>query len=290
MPPEKKGIAMTALSAVIFGLIPSLCEMTYRLGNDPITLSFFKSTFTVPFCGIAMLRNGVSFRISMQQMIRLALAAIFSNVLTTILLFSSYTIINASTATAIHFMYPLIVALICRFSYHEKITRSQAVSLFIAAVGIMFFANLHDMQKLAGIIFALLSGITYAIYLVIIDKMKLSSINGYKLAFYLSLDAAVAFLGMNWFTGNIVFLQTVESNAVMVIISLADSLLALYLLKEGIKILGSKKASILSMLEPLSAMLFGYLLNHQAVSRKEIIGSAIVILSVILMGRETQPS
>ena len=48
------------------------------------------------------------------------------------------------------------------------------------------FLDLNDLTKLTGVLMAIASSITFAVYLVGVEKLHLSKINDLKLTFYIS--------------------------------------------------------------------------------------------------------
>ena len=166
-----KGIIYVLISALIYGFTPVLCSMTYKLGNTPLTLTFFRSFFVLPVLAILMKKEHISLKISANELKKVFIIALFGAVLTTLLLYSSYQYIAVGTATTLHFLYPLFVTLICHFIYRDSMRKIQIIALFISLVGVAFFINLNDLSAIQGIVMALISGFTFSIYLVGIEKI-----------------------------------------------------------------------------------------------------------------------
>lgn len=43
-----KGILFTILSAIIFGFTPALANITYKLGNNSLSMTFFRNLLAIP--------------------------------------------------------------------------------------------------------------------------------------------------------------------------------------------------------------------------------------------------
>ena len=56
----KKGIVYTLVSALLYGFTPILGYVTYSLGNDPITLTFFRNILTIPVLLFIIFKNKIS--------------------------------------------------------------------------------------------------------------------------------------------------------------------------------------------------------------------------------------
>ncbi len=278
-----KGIIYVLISALIYGFTPVLCSMTYKLGNTPLTLTFFRSFFVLPVLAILMKKEHISLKISANELKKVFIIALFGAVLTTLLLYSSYQYIAVGTATTLHFLYPLFVTLICHFIYRDNLKKQQVLALVISLVGVGFFINLQDLAVIQGIVMALISGLTFSIYLVGIEKFGLSAMNSYKLSFYIAACVCCCLVVINVFLGQFNFMQPMYSYLLMIIIALLAQFVAVIMLKEGIAILGSSLASLFSMAEPVSSVIFGFIFLAESVTYMQIIGCVMIMIGVSML-------
>lgn len=280
---KNKAIILTIVSALIYGFTPVLCSLTYAGGNTPYSLTFFRSLFVLPVLGGLLIKNKISLKLNKDEFIKMVIIGLFGAVFTTLLLYSSYTYIGVGTATTLHFMYPLFVLIICHFIYKDHITKKQYSSLLLAMIGIICFINFNDFSKIQGIVMALLSGITFAVYMVGIEKAGLSTMNNYKLSFYLAATVSVSLLVINIFTNQIVFVQPMSNYALMLCIGLLASFIALIFLKIGIQELGSTLASMFCLFEPISSVIFGFFLLNESVDIMKILGCLFIVAAMALL-------
>ncbi len=280
---KNRAIVLTIISALIYGFTPVLCSMTYEYGNNPYSLTFFRSLLVLPVLAVLLIKNKISLRLNKDEFIKMMIIGLFGAVFTTLLLYSSYTYIGVGTATTLHFMYPLFVLVICHFIYRDHITTRQYISLALAMIGIVCFIDFNDFSRIQGIAMALISGVTFAVYLVGIEKTGLSSMNNYKLSFYLSAIVSVSLLVFNIFSNQIVFNQPVSNYFLMVCIGLLASFIALIFLKIGIEELGSTLASMFCLFEPISSVVFGFFLLNESVGFMKILGCLFIIVAMALL-------
>lgn len=278
-----KGIFLTVLSAIIYGFTPVLCSITYSYGNNPITLTFFRGFIILPILTCLMLKDKVSFKVNLIEFLKISFVAIFGSVITTLLLYSSYQYLDVGTSTTLHFMYPLFVTLICHFIYKDVLTKRHIIALGLALIGIFTFINFNDLNKIKGIIFALTSGVTFSIYLVGIEKLKLSKMNDYKLSFYLALVMTISLFIFGSTTKQLVFNQPLQSYALIVCVAILAQLIAVICLKKGIAYLGSSLASMFSMFEPVSSVIFGFLFLNEPITALKVIGCCFILGGVSLL-------
>ena len=134
-----------------------------------------------------MKARGISFTISVRDLRNTGIIAVFGSGLTTILLFSSYAYIDVGCATTLHFLYPVFVSLLCFAVYHERLGRRKLLALGMAFVGALCFFDLTNAGSITGLIMAASSALTYAFYMVQLEKTRLSHQNAYKISFYLAI-------------------------------------------------------------------------------------------------------
>ena len=283
---RNKGILLVMTSALLYGFAPVLCSMTYQYGNNPITLTFFRSFFVVLILGGIMIKDNISFRCEKGELARIVSVAMFGSVLTTTLLNSSYLYIGVGTATTLHFMYPLFVTLICHFVYHDALSRKHMIALSIALTGVVLFLDFKDLSKMKGIVMALISGVTFAIYLVGIEKLKLSKMNSVKLSFYFALTVSAVIGVSGTLTNQMILNQPLISYALMLGVAIMAQWLAVVFLQKGIDVLGSSLASLFSMFEPVSCLIFGAVLLNETVVFAQLIGCVLILGGVLILVKE----
>ena len=278
-----KGIIYVLISALIYGFTPVLCSMTYDMGNTPLTITFFRSFFVLPVLAILMKKDHISMKITKIELGKVFVIALFGAVLTTLLLYSSYQYIAVGTATTLHFLYPLFVTLICHFIYRDSMRKTQIIALFISLVGVAFFINLNDLSAIQGIVMALISGFTFSIYLVGIEKFGVSNMHSYKLSFYIAMWVCICLVIVNLFTGQFNFDQPLLSYGLMVIVAILAQFVAVVMLKEGIAIIGSSLASMFSMAEPVSSVIFGAIFLSESITIMQIVGCVMIMIGVSML-------
>jgi len=278
---KQSGVLKTMSSALIYGFTPTLCAATYALGNNFATMTFFRNLLVVPVTLAVLLLKHKKWRLGLSDFIKILITANLGALFTTLLLYSSYHYISIGMATTIHFMYPVLVVLLCRIFFGEKVTKRQLCSICLALAGITSFLTGDCSGGMKGILLAFGSSVTFALYLVLMDRLKLSGMEGYRYSFWIALIAsAELFLG-NLKGGYLIFRQPPANYAVMLAVSLSASLLATILLKEGVRILGSSMASFISLLEPVSSIVFGMILLGETVTKNQAIGCILIIISII---------
>lgn len=274
----KKGYIYTALSAIIFGLMPLLTKIIIARGATSLTIPFFRVFYVTIVLFFVLKIKKIDLYLEKRDLISAILTSIFGSGLTIIILNESYNYVDTGIATSLHFLYPLFVAILCCFFYGEKIKKKQILSLSFALVGIICFMSKGN-GSLFGYFLAIASGLTYAFYLVKMDKSGLVKMNALKLSFYLALFTTIEIFTMNLFMQEVVFKMDVLSYALLLVLALSSSFLATVLLQKGMLLLGSTRASFICLLEPVTSMIVGILWLNEAVTFNKGLGGLAIIFS-----------
>lgn len=281
----KKGYIYTALSAIIFGLMPLLTTIIIARGATSLTIAFFRVFYVTVVLFFVLKIKNIDLRLEKRDFLSAILTSIFGSGLTIIILNESYNYVDTGIATSLHFLYPLFVAILCCFFYGEKIKKKQIISLSFALVGIICFMSKGN-GSLFGYFLAIASGLTYAFYLVKMDKTGLVKMNALKLSFYLALFTTIEIFTMNLFMQDVVFKMDAIAYGLLLVLALSSSFLATVLLQKGVLLLGSTRASFICLLEPVTSMIMGILWLNEALTFNKGLGGLAIIISLIIFLKE----
>ena len=281
----KKGYIYTALSAIIFGLMPLLTKIIIARGATSLTIAFFRVFYVTVVLFFVLKIKNIDLRLEKRDFLSAILTSIFGSGLTIIILNESYNYVDTEIATSLHFLYPLFVAILCCFFYGEKIKKKQIISLSFALVGIICFMSKGN-GSLFGYFLAIASGLTYAFYLVKMDKTGLVKMNALKLSFYLALFTTIEIFTMNLFMQDVVFKMDAIAYGLLLVLALSSSFLATVLLQKGVLLLGSTRASFICLLEPVTSMIMGILWLNEALTFNKGLGGLAIIISLIIFLKE----
>lgn len=281
----KKGYIYTALSAIIFGLMPLLTKIIIARGATSLTIPFFRVFYVTIVLFFVLKIKKINLHLEKRDLLSAILTSIFGSGLTIIILNESYNHVDTGIATSLHFLYPLFVAILCCFFCGEKIKKKQILSLSFALVGIICFMSKGN-GSLFGYFLAIASGLTYAFYLVKMDKSGLVKMNALKLSFYLALFTTIEIFTMNLFMQDVVFKMDAIAYGLLLVLALSSSFLATVLLQKGVLLLGSTRASFICLLEPVTSMIVGILWLNEAFTFNKGLGGLAIIISLIIFLKE----
>ena len=279
---SKKGIAYTVGSALLFGFIPLITAVVYQQGIGAMTVAFFRSFIVMCVLFVLLRIRKVSLRLDSYQIKQILKISCFGTGATIILLNYSYLFIDTGTATSLHFLYPIFVALLCRWMYQERLNRQKLIALGWAFIAIVCFILDHFEASILGYTFAILSGLTYAYYMVKVEKTGLVHIDAMKLSFYLSMVVSILCFILQFFIEPIQYIVSIKIYVLLIIIALSSSFLAVIFLQKGIQYLGSTNASIFCLFEPIVSLLCGVLFLNEELSIFKTLGCLCIICSLLI--------
>lgn len=279
-----RGFIAVIVSAIVFGLMPFFAKIIYANGGNPVSLVFYRFFIAIPVLFISIkLNKNISLGISKEEFLKIIVVAVIGYSGTAMLLFLSYNYISTGMTTTIHFGYPMFVILGCAIFYKEKVNYVKAISVLLSTFGIMFFFDRDAGTSITGISIAFLSGITYAFYIIYIDKSGLKKMHSLKLTFYLCVIAAPIIFAFSLITGNFTISITPFGWLLTSILSVGVTLGAVSLFQVGIKMVGPQSAAILSTFEPITSVIMGILVLNEVFSLRVFMGCVLVLLSVIIL-------
>lgn len=200
-------------------------------------------------------------------------------------LFESYNYMDAGIASTILFVYPVMVAIIMAIFFHEKVSFITMFSIALAFTGISLLYEGGDGRtlNLLGVLFVILSSLTYAIYIVGVNRSSLKNLPTAKLTFYALLFGIIIYVvRLDFCTA----LQLVPAPLLWVnVFSLAlfPTIISLIAMTLSIHRIGSTPAAILGALEPVTALFCGVVVFGEQLTPRIMLGVLMILTAVTLI-------
>jgi len=278
-----KGYFLVITSAVIFGCLPLLVKGIYAEGVNSLSVILWRNLLSAPVAGMIALRQRGSLRIPLKAFPSVAAIGIMGCCVAPLLLFSSYFFIGAGIATVFHFVYPAAVVVGGVLFYRERINPGHILSVAMCVVGVALFYTPGEPLDWRGSVLALVSGVAYAIYILLLAHFRYREITGYLLTFYtFSVNAVVMLavcLALDMLTVPASFLGWV----LCFVLAIAVNVCAVAMFQKGTRIIGGPQASVLSTLEPITGVLVGVMAFRETMSLLGVAGTVLVILAGVLI-------
>lgn len=278
---KQKGILFTVISTIIFGITPAIGKLTYAMGNNGIQLAFLRHLFVVPLFLFIVLYQGLSLKVTNQQLKDILKVGFFGNTLTVVLLYSSYSYIGVGSATVLHFLYPLFVCVMNFVLYQQKLNRTQILCLVLAIIGILCFVD-QSSSSMLGFLLAVGSGIFFAYYMIGMDHSTIRYVSPYVFNFYLVVMNSVVIFLLALITKSLSIMPW-HGYFLSMIVAVFTSLIGVVLFQKGICCLGASLTAILSTLEPITSIIVGMFFLGEQLTVMKVIGCVLVLLSTFIL-------
>lgn len=278
-----KGYAYAAIAACTYGINPLLALPLYAEGMNADSVLFFRYGFATVMLWVIMRAMHKQFRMQKSQIPAMTVAATLM-ALSSLLLFEAYNYMDVGIASTLLFVYPVMVALINTIFYRERLSAVTVASIAMATAGIMLLYQGDGTATLSvtGTVLVMLSALSYAVYMVAVNRTSLCRMDSMTLSFYsVGIGIAVFIAGMacNGFTP----VSGPLGWTCVLSLALFPTIVSLVAMVAAIHNIGSTPTAILGALEPVTALVIGVCVFGERLSFGACIGIVLVVGSVTML-------
>lgn len=276
-----KGYLLGAVAAATYGMNPLFALPLYKEGMDPDSVLFFRYLFAIPLLGIMLKARGRSFKLKRKEIPPLIVLG-WLVAISSLTLFQSYNFMEAGIASTILFVYPILVALIMAVVFKEKITLQTVVCILLAlsGIGLLYKGGDGATLSLVGVGLVMASALSYAIYIVGVNRPILKDVATLKVTFY------VLLFGLSIFIVRVDFgqsLQIVDKWYLwgnLLALAVFPTAISFLCTTQAIQYIGSTPTAILGALEPVTAVFFGVTVFGEVLTPRLGCGIVLIIMAV----------
>lgn len=189
-----KGYIVGAIAAATYGLNPLFALPLYADGMGADAVLFYRYLAAVPIMGAMAAFRGRNLALHRRELLPMLFVGILM-ASSSLLLFESYNFMDAGIASTLLFVYPLMVAVIMAVFFRERLAPVTVLCIVMALGGIAMLFKGSDGATLsiAGTVLVMASSLTYAGYIVAVNRPGLREVPTVKLIFYLLVLGALLF-------------------------------------------------------------------------------------------------
>lgn len=281
---KTKGYIFAVVAAVCYGLNPLFALPLYDQGLQPLSVLFYRFAIATVVLFAMIAFGNESFKVSLKELVlSMFMGLMFAG--SSITLFKSFTVMDAGIASTLLFTYPLIVVLLSRIFFKEKVGRITIVSVIVAFVGVLFLYRGENGVAISslGLFLIFTSALSYAIYLIGVNRSVLSKMSSVKLTFYASLTELILLFLLLRCGLDLQILPSLDSLLNVSGLGVFTTVVSLVLVTKSIHIIGSTPASIIGALEPITALMVSVFVFGSILTVMNIFGVVLILFSVILV-------
>ena len=277
-----KGYLFAAIAAASYGTNPIFAIPLYREGISVTSVLFMRYAMAVAIMFfVTMIKSPKAFVIKPKYVGLLAFMGILM-VLSSIALFESYKYLSAGIASTLLFFYPVMVAIIMAIFYKERLTKKSWACLVTAFLGVVILSKNDDggFISLLGLTLVMLSSLSYAIYLVYINRGPMKKINTSTITFYVILGGFLVMIPYCLLDGGLMLPKTTPAWINAIGLGFFPTVISLIFTSRAIALIGSTETAIFGALEPLTAVILGILILGETLTITPAIGMILIFVSV----------
>lgn len=284
MSEKTKGYILASVAAATYGMNPLFALPLYQAGMDPDSVLFFRYLFAIPVLAVMIKARGRNFRLRRNEILPLGMLGILVG-LSSLTLFLSYNYMDAGIASTLLFVYPVMVALIMVVFFREKMTLMSVFSILLALGGIalLFRGGDGSTLSLTGTMLVMGSSLSYAIYIVGVNRPVLKNVATLKVTFYVLVFGLSIFLCRVGFGANLATPEKWYLWFNLIALAVFPTVISFLCTTGAIQYIGSTPTAILGALEPVTAVFFGVLIFDEKLTLRIVCGIVMIIFAVILI-------
>ncbi len=280
-----KGYLFAAIAAASYGTNPIFAIPLYHEGISVSSVLFMRYAMAVAIMFfVTMIKSPKAFVIKPKYVGLLAFMGILM-VLSSIALFESYKYLSAGIASTLLFFYPVMVAVIMAIFYKERLTKKSWACLITAFLGVVILSKNDDggFISLLGLTLVMLSSLSYAIYLVYINRGPMKKINTSTITFYVILGGFLVMIPYCLLDGGLMLPKTTPAWINAIGLGFFPTVISLIFTSRAIALIGSTETAIFGALEPLTAVILGILILGETLTITPAIGMILIFTSVTVL-------
>lgn len=200
-------------------------------------------------------------------------------------LYLSFHHMPAGVASTILFTYPVMTALIMTLFFRERVRLATVASIVLSLAGVLllYWGDTGGTLSGVGVVLVLVSALTYALYIVVVDKSPLA-MSSFKINFYVLFYCAAGMALFALLSGQPLQLPPTPRAWLWVgWLAVVPAIMALVMMVYAAKWLGSTPTAILGALEPTTAVLIGVFVFGEPFGPRLLAGIVLILAAVTII-------
>ncbi len=273
---------LIVVSAFSFGSISVLTVLTTTAGVPLLTTMAWRYVLGAVLLGAVVHIKRVS-SIPRQRIIQLLLIGGVGQALITYLSLHALEYIPVGPLAFLFYTYPAWVALLAAVRRTEKLTPVRVLALMLALTGvtIMIGAPTEKLNPI-GVTLALASAFLYSAYLPTLAHVQ-EDIPALLSAFLLIVGAAISFVTVALFAGELFVPKGAAVWSNILVLSLVSTVIAFSSLIKGLSILGPVRTAIIATVEPFFTAILGAVVLANQFGVATLIGGILIAAAVLVI-------
>lgn len=276
-----KGYLLGIVASCAYGMNPLFTLPLYSHGMSPNTVLLLRYFIAIFIVIIMMKTRGRSFSVERGNIPMLILLGILMAA-SSLTLYISYKYIDAGVASTLLFVYPIMVALIMIFVFHERLSIHIILSTIAALVGIALINQVDGGVTLnaMGVFMVFISSLTYAVYIVLINQSRMRNVPTLTVTLYVLLFGSLFYIIGAIYNNDFSLPHEWQMWGCAISLAVLPTAISFVCTTKAIQYIGSTPTAILGALEPVTAVFFGITVFGEQLSSSQWIGLTVILIAV----------
>lgn len=271
-------------AAVCYGTNPLGALNLYAEGMNTPSVLFYRFGLAWLIVAVVMLFRRESLKVDRREFLTLtALGVLF--IFSSLTLYLSFHLMPAGVASTILFTYPVMTAAIMAVFFRERIRTGTIMSILLSFAGVLllYWSDGGGTLHIGGVALVLVSALTYALYIIVVDKSPLA-MSSFKINFYVLFYCAAGMALFALLSGQPLQLPPTPRAWLWVSwLAVVPAIMALVMMVYAAKYIGSTPTAILGALEPTTAVLIGVFVFAEPFTLRLLLGIVLILAAVTIV-------
>ena len=278
-----------AIAASVWGGLYVVSKVVMEV-VQPMELVWLRYLIALVVLAIMGKSMGVSWRIAKKDLPLIIFIGVCGYALSIWSQFAGTQLSSAQTGSVITSASPAFMVIFAWLALHEKITLRKAGSVVMATIGVLLIVGVGqvDANFRLGALILVLAAVTWALISVLIKKVP-EQYSMVTITTYAMLAAFIVLTPIELPKINGALLAAVMQPVVLagiLYISIISTAIAFYLWNKGLQMVDASTGGIYLFFQPLTGTLLGWLFLDEKIGIPFLLGTALIIISVILVVKE----
>jgi drug/metabolite transporter (DMT)-like permease len=285
IPRELAGIALALVSAVAFGTLAIFGKLAYREGAEPLPLLAIRFAFASVLLAGYVLVTRRHLLLPRRELVQLSALGAIGYAGETVLFFSALQHATAAVVSLVFYSYPIWTVLVGFATKLEPFRKQLVIALALGTGGVVLIFSLPR-GGLLGPLLALAAAVTVAIFF-LATQLVIGHVDPISSAMWTAVSAALALGIATLAAGDSLPLEAVP-HAFALGVATAVAFATVY---EAIVRIGSSRASVATMLEPVTTIALAAMFLGERLTVGVLIGATLIIaaLPLLTLTRKAEP-
>ncbi len=280
---ELKGYSQLVTACILYGLIGIFIKL---IGDMPLgSIIFYRLLFGLAAITLYLAVSGKFCEMRLKEKKSHLLMLGLFEAAAVLAYFYSVRYTTVSMAVLLLYTAPIYVTLLSPFILKEKSTSHGFLALVLSIAGVVMVVqpqNLQTGNTILGIALGLASGLLYALVIMTSRNLK-DNYTGTAQATWSIIVSIIVFSPFSF----AISADTLKNDLhLLILFGLIPTAIGGILYFNGLRLVKAQSASIISLLEPASAVVFAFMILSEPVEYSTVLGGGLIFLGAFITSRE----